>query len=84
MSDQFKCFGLGEIKILATHYKIDEEVLKKEWFSFRFELKEIKIKWLDFKQNAESNGSKLKTTATVWSLSYIANSFIKSEEFHIY
>ena len=34
MSDQFKCFGLSEIKILATRYKIDEEVLKKEWCYF--------------------------------------------------
>ena len=32
----FKCFGLCEIKILATHDKTDKEVLKKEWCSFRF------------------------------------------------
>ena len=79
--NQFKCFDLSEIEILATHYKIDE-VLKKEWCSFHFELKEIKTKWVEFKQNVESNWLKLKTTATVWSLSYIANSFIESEGFH--
>ena len=50
--NQFKCFDLSEIEILATHYKIDE-VLKKEWCSFHFELKEIKTKWLEFKQNVE-------------------------------
>ena len=41
-STQFICFGLSVIKILATNYKIDELVLKKEWCSFRFELKEFK------------------------------------------
>ena len=44
-STQFRCFGLSVIKILATNYKIDELVLKKEWCSFRFELKEFKTKW---------------------------------------
>ena len=43
-SNQFKRFGLSEIRIFTTHYKIDEEVLKKEWCSFRFELKKIKTK----------------------------------------
>ena len=38
------------------HCKIDEDVLKKKWFSFCFELKEIKTKWLEFKQNVDLNG----------------------------
>ena len=77
MSDQFKCFGLGEIKILATHYKIDEEVLKKEWCYFCFKLKDLGLS-----KNVEANGLIFKTTVTIWSLPYIVNSFTESEEFH--
>ena len=29
-SNQFICFGLSEIKFLAMHYKIREDVLKKD------------------------------------------------------
>ena len=81
-SDQFKRFGLNEIQISATYYKIDKKVLTKEWCSSCLEFKEIKTTWLKFKQNVDSNGLKLKTTATVWSLSYIINSSIESEESH--
>ena len=45
-------------------------------------MKEIKIKWLDFNENIESNRLKFKPKATVWSLLYIGNSFTESEEFH--
>ena len=81
-SNQFKRFGLNEIKISAIYYRIDKKVLTKEWYSFWFEFKRIKTTWLEFKPKVDSNGLKLKTTATVWSLSYIVNSFIEPEEFH--
>jgi ribosomal protein L14 len=46
----------------------DQEKLLREWRSFKFELIELRKKWLHFKDQVIENKLKLKYTATEWVL----------------
>jgi hypothetical protein len=79
----FQFYGDKEIDVLKNHSfqsdLQDQEKLLCEWRSFKFELIELRKKWLHFKDQVIANKLKLKYTATEWVLCQVWGQF--QEEF---
>ena len=82
-STLFQFYGDKEIDVLKNHFfqsdLQDQEKLLCEWRSFKFELIELRKKWLHFKDQVIANKLKLKYTATEWVLCQVLGQF--QEEF---
>ena len=71
-STLFQFYRDKEIDVLKNHFfesdLQDQEKLLCQWRSFKFELIELRKKWLHFKDQVTANKLKLKYTSTEWVL----------------
>ena len=86
-SQSFKVYGQAEMRVLGNHFHPNDlakvEELLKQWDDFKFDLIEVKGKWVQFKENIESNKLKLKISPTEWTLKHLMTNSSDSEYFLI-
>ena len=81
-SDIFKLHG--EVKILADHFFQESpanEEFKLQWKNFKFELMQLRRKWLLLKSQLADNKLKPTITSTEWTLTQILTKFEDDSEF---
>lgn len=82
-STLFQFYGDKEVSILKKHFfqssLEDQNELLSQWKSFKFDLIELRKKWLNFKEQVALSKLKLKQTATKWTLRQVLCQF--REEF---
>ena len=84
---EFKLYGCNEIEAIGQHYFKDDEALSgkllEQWKDMRFELLQLKKKWMLLKQNLKENKLELKQTATEWILRQIMKNYENEETFNM-
>ena len=75
----FRAHGLDEIDVLAKQFFPIENhsSVKEQWKDFRYELMEIRDKYLALKKNIVANGMNFKRTSTEWFIEH----FLKSKQY---
>ena len=75
----FRAHGLDEIDVLAKQFFPIENhsSVKEQWKDFRYELMEIRTKYLALKKNIVANGMKFRRTSTEWFIEH----FLKSKQY---
>ena len=76
----FKVHGIDEMKILAKQFfpTVATTQIVEQWKDFRYELLEIRSKYLALKRNIVDNGMKFKKTSCEWVIEHL----LKTRQYH--
>ncbi|CAB4023114.1 zinc finger 862-like, partial [Paramuricea clavata] len=80
----FKVYGQSEITAIKEHFYREQQIgndFLEQWKDMKYELLQLKTKWLQFKDNVESNNMKIKFSPTEWVLRKIVKDYQHDEQF---
>ena len=80
----FKVYGQSEITAIKEHFHQEQQVgneFLEQWKDMKYELLQLKTKWLQFKDNVESNNMKIKFSPTECVLRKIVKDYQHDEQF---
>ena len=81
-SPLFSIHGENEVNILAKQFFPQKpESIQSEWKDFKYELLEIKKKYILLKKQLNANKLKFKKTSSEWTLEHILNEYQGEVEF---